>query len=59
LQGTRDRLLGRRQQELRNLLPRATVCELEGPHLLLQSRPRESADAIKEFLCTVIEEAQR
>jgi pimeloyl-[acyl-carrier protein] methyl ester esterase len=59
LQGTRDRLLGRRQQELRNLLPRATVRELEGPHLLLQSRPRASADAIKEFLCTVIKEAQR
>ncbi len=30
--------------------PSAEVRSIDGPHLLLQSRPRESAEAILDFL---------
>lgn len=53
MEAVRDRLLGRRPAELRALLPDATISVLDGPHLLLQAQPRQSAEAIKRFLVKV------
>lgn len=51
LQATDDRLVGARgAQQVRRALPRAEVRLLKAPHLVLQARPRESANAIIEFL---------
>lgn len=45
-----DRVVGRRlSRELTSSLPNITVQELNGPHLLLQTRPRECTAAIKRF----------
>ncbi|WP_161830311.1 alpha/beta fold hydrolase [Steroidobacter agaridevorans] len=51
LQATRDRIVSDRlSRQLTQALPRATVQQIDGPHLLLQSRPAECATAIKRFL---------
>ena len=36
--------------EIRRLKPSVKVVTIPGPHLVLQSRPREAAEAIKSFL---------
>ncbi len=51
LQGTADRLVGSRgAQQIRRALPTAEIRPVEGPHLLLQTRPRKSMDAVLEFI---------
>ena len=51
LQGKRDRLVGARGvREIKRALPSVEVRLLEAPHLILQTRPREAADAVVEFL---------
>jgi pimeloyl-ACP methyl ester carboxylesterase len=50
LQPTRDRILPRAAARLLAQTPRAQVADIEGPHLLLQSRPLESAAAVLRFL---------
>lgn len=46
-----DRLQGAGpSRELARLLPRARIAEIEGPHLLLQARPRDCAQLIAEFV---------
>jgi pimeloyl-[acyl-carrier protein] methyl ester esterase len=51
VRGTRDRLVPPRVvRELQGLRPNLEVVELDAPHLLLQERPEEAADAIKTFL---------
>jgi pimeloyl-[acyl-carrier protein] methyl ester esterase len=54
LQSMRDRIVGvRLSRALTGLLPKVTVRQFEGPHLLLQSRPAECAAAIGGFLLQV------
>jgi sigma-B regulation protein RsbQ len=50
LQPTRDRIVPRAAARLLAQAPRAEVADIEGPHLLLQSRPVESAAAVLRFL---------
>lgn len=51
LRATGDRLVSpSRYKQLIEALPGAIVREVEGPHLLLQSRPRECAQLIEEFV---------
>ena len=51
LRATRDRILPRAATRLLvQRTPRADVVEIEGPHLLLQSRPAECAEAVLRFL---------
>jgi len=51
LQATRDRIVPRAATRLLvQRTPRALVADIEGPHLLLQSRPAESAAAVLRFL---------
>lgn len=54
LQATRDRIVSARlSRELTGLLPKIMVRQIDGPHLLLQSRPAECAAAISSFLVKV------
>lgn len=39
-------------QQLIEALPSATVCDIDGPHLLLQSRPQECARQIRAVVET-------
>jgi pimeloyl-ACP methyl ester carboxylesterase len=49
LRATRDRVVHRQLgRELTDNLSNVVVREIEGPHLLLQARPRECADAIRQ-----------
>lgn len=49
LRATRDRVVHRRLgRELTGNLSNVVVREIEGPHLLLQARPRECAEAIRQ-----------
>jgi pimeloyl-ACP methyl ester carboxylesterase len=51
LLATRDRVVHRRLgRALTDNLSNVVVQEIEGPHLLLQARPRECADAILRFV---------
>jgi pimeloyl-ACP methyl ester carboxylesterase len=53
LRATGDRLVSSsRYRQLIEALPGAIVRDIDGPHLLLQSRPRECAQAIDEFVTT-------
>lgn len=54
LQATRDRIVSARMsRELTGLLPRVMVRQIDGPHLLLQSRSAECAAAISDFIVQV------
>jgi pimeloyl-[acyl-carrier protein] methyl ester esterase len=50
LRPTRDRIVPRAAARLLAQTPRAETAEIEGPHLLLQARPVESAAAVLRFL---------
>lgn len=51
LRATRDRIVPRAATRLLvQRAPQALVADIEGPHLLLQSRPAESAAAVLRFL---------
>jgi pimeloyl-ACP methyl ester carboxylesterase len=51
LRASRDRIVSPRlSRELVSRLPRAQVESVDGPHLLLQSRPSECARLIKRFI---------
>lgn len=51
LQATQDRVVSDRlSRELTRALPRVSVRRIDGPHLLLQSRPAQCAAAITRFL---------
>jgi pimeloyl-ACP methyl ester carboxylesterase len=50
LRPTRDRIVPRAAARLLAQTPHADVVDIEGPHLLLQSRPVESAAAVLRFL---------
>jgi len=51
LVGTQDRILGRRGlEDILAVKPDVTCIEIDGPHLLLQSRPGEALRAIEKFL---------
>lgn len=51
LRGLGDRLVSSRgSAQFEGVVQSLTVVELNGPHLLLQARPRESAEAIVRFL---------
>jgi pimeloyl-ACP methyl ester carboxylesterase len=51
LRASNDRVVSSRlSRELTSQLPKVTVKEVEGPHLLLQTRPRECAAAITAFI---------
>lgn len=53
LAASHDRVVpARLVNDLAHQLPNANVKTIEGPHLLLQARPRSSAQAISEFLST-------
>ena len=55
LRASNDRIVSaRRSLELTSLLPNVKATEIDGPHLLLQARPRECAAAITDFVqaCT-------
>jgi pimeloyl-[acyl-carrier protein] methyl ester esterase len=50
LRGLSDRLVSRAKvMEMKTLNKRVTVKEIEGPHLLLQARPKEAWGAIEEW----------
>jgi pimeloyl-ACP methyl ester carboxylesterase len=50
LRATRDRIVGARlSNALTSHLPNVSIAEIDGPHLLLQTRPRECAAAIVDF----------
>jgi len=54
LNALQERLISRScAQEFRSLRPDAKVIDLEAPHLLLESAPREAVSAIAEFLATL------
>lgn len=51
LRGSKDKIVSARlSRELTSRLPTVTVAEINGPHLLLQTRPRECAAAIGTFV---------
>ena len=51
LQALRDNIVNSDlSEQLINALPNVTLKKIDGPHLLLQSRPTECAEAIKAFL---------
>jgi pimeloyl-ACP methyl ester carboxylesterase len=51
LRASTDRIVSSRLSlELTSQLPNVTVTEINGPHLLLQARPRECAAAIANFI---------
>lgn len=51
LQATRDRLVSAElSDDVTRRLPQCQVKLIDGPHLLLQSRPKECAEAIERFL---------
>ena len=51
LRATKDRLVPASAGDaFRHLVPRARICDIEGPHFLLQAAPRASAAALKEFM---------
>lgn len=51
LRATRDRIVGARlSTALTSQLPKISIAEIDGPHLLLQTRPRECATAIVDFI---------
>ena len=51
LQATQDRIVPPRcLDEILAVKPDVTVVRINGPHLLLQARPRESAEAIVKFI---------
>lgn len=51
LRAESDRLLGQVcAEEILRVRPSTVVESIEGPHLLLQSRPREAAEAVMQFL---------
>jgi pimeloyl-[acyl-carrier protein] methyl ester esterase len=53
LRATQDRVVNRvRYQQLIDALPHATVQDVDGPHLLLQTRAQSCADAILQFIDT-------
>jgi pimeloyl-ACP methyl ester carboxylesterase len=55
LRATRDRIVSARlSSALTSQLPNVSTVEIDGPHLLLQTRPRECAAAIIDFVqaCT-------
>jgi pimeloyl-ACP methyl ester carboxylesterase len=55
LRASNDRIVSsRRSLQLTSLLPNVKITEIDGPHLLLQARPRECAAAITDFVqaCT-------
>jgi pimeloyl-[acyl-carrier protein] methyl ester esterase len=59
LQPTQDRLVSKSMaDELQRLIPHLTVTRLDGPHLILQQKPRCSAKAITGFLSRVKREMQ-
>jgi pimeloyl-ACP methyl ester carboxylesterase len=54
LQARRDRVISRAAtQWILKKLPSAQLAEIDGPHLLLQTRPAECADAVRRFIRTV------
>jgi pimeloyl-ACP methyl ester carboxylesterase len=54
LQARRDRVISRAAtQWILKKLPSAQLAEIDGPHLLLQTRPAECADAVRRFMRTV------
>jgi pimeloyl-[acyl-carrier protein] methyl ester esterase len=51
LRATRDRVIAARfGDEYRALAANGRVAEIDGPHMLLQARPREAAAHILRFL---------
>jgi pimeloyl-ACP methyl ester carboxylesterase len=51
LRASRDRIVGARlSSALTSQLTGITITEIDGPHLLLQTRPRECAAAISNFV---------
>lgn len=58
LRATGDRLVSRSLgKQLADSLPGATVRDVDGPHLLLQSRPKECARLIDEFVAPCADRA--
>lgn len=54
LQASHDRVVSRRLgRQLIDGLPRAQMRIIEGPHMLMQTRPAECATAIRDFLHTL------
>ncbi|OGT72765.1 MAG: hypothetical protein A3H44_07180 [Gammaproteobacteria bacterium RIFCSPLOWO2_02_FULL_57_10] len=54
LQASRDRVVSRRlSRQVIEGLPRVEARVIDGPHMLAQTRARECANAIKEFLLTI------
>jgi len=51
LQGAYDRLIRRRCfEEIRKIQPRVRLASVPAPHMVLQLKPREAADAIMKFI---------
>ena len=47
----RDRVISRAAtRRILPMLPEARLVEIDGPHLLLQTRPAECAAAVQEFM---------
>ena len=55
-----DRLFGKRcERAILEFAPHAEFVALDGPHLLLQTRPRECADLVARFIGKLGSENQR
>jgi pimeloyl-ACP methyl ester carboxylesterase len=51
LHGTEDKLIAKESlEEIKRLHPQTISISFRAPHVLLQSKPRETANAIMEFL---------
>jgi pimeloyl-ACP methyl ester carboxylesterase len=60
LRASNDRIVSSRlSRELTSQLPNVKVTDIDGPHLLLQTRPRECAAAIATFIRATADQATR
>jgi pimeloyl-ACP methyl ester carboxylesterase len=51
IRATRDRLVPRNcLEEIQAVMPRTKVVELDGPHLILQREPKQSAEVVMRFI---------
>jgi len=51
IQATRDKLISPScLEEIRSIRPQVRVAQVDGPHLMLQREPKQSADAVARFI---------
>jgi len=55
IRATKDRLVDRNcLEEIQAILPQTRVIELDGPHLILQREPKQSAEVVAQFMAETL-----